>query len=187
MSPVPPGIVIRGEAPGDAPAIRTLTDAAFAPSTVEGRIVDALRQDPAAWIPELSLVAADEADGGRIVGHCVTTIGSLHERGELDDDGDVFPILGLGPISVAPDRQGEGIGGALIRETIERATTAGWPVIVLLGHATYYPRFGFGSARALGIEPPEPWSDEHWMALRLPAWTPGRTGTMHYPAAFDID
>jgi putative acetyltransferase len=184
VNPVPPGIAIRSEAPGDAPSIRSLTDAAFAPSTVEGRIVDALREDSAAWIPDLSLVAADESDGGRIVGHCVTTIGSLHARG---DDGDVSPILGLGPISVAPDRQREGIGGALIHETIERATAAGWPVIVLLGHATYYPRFGFESARAIGIDPPEPWSDEHWMALRLPAWTAGRTGTMRYPAAFDID
>ena len=161
MSPVPPGIVIRSEAPEDAPSIRSLTDAAFAPSTVEGRIVDALRDDTAAWIPDLSIVAADDLDGGRIVGHCVTTIGSLHARG---DAADVSPILGLGPISVAPERQGERIGTALI-------------------HA----RFGFESARGIGIEPPEPWSDEHWMALRLPAWRPGREGTMRYPAAFDID
>ena len=184
MSLVLPGIVIRSEAPGDGPTIRSLTDAAFAPSTVEGRIVDALREDSVAWIPDLSIVAADDVDGGRIVGHCVTTIGSFHAR---DDDADVSPILALGPISVAPERQGEGIGTALIHETIDRATAAGWPVIVLLGHATYYPRFGFESARGIGIEPPEPWSDEHWMALRLPAWTAGQKGTMSYPAAFDID
>jgi len=187
VSAGPAGIVIRVEAPGDAAAIRALTDAAFAPSTLEGRIVDALRDDAAAWIPDLSLVAVVEAEAGagagRIVGHCVTTIGSFRPADGTPDS----PILGLGPISVAPDRQGQGIGGALIHETIERATAAGWPVIVLLGHPTYYPRFGFGPARAIGIEPPEPWSDEHWMALRLPAWTPGPTGTMHYPAAFDID
>ena len=58
---------------------------------------------------------------------------------------------------------------------------------MLLGHATYYPRFGFESARGIGIEPPGPWSDEHWMALRLPGWTAGQKGTMRYPAAFDID
>ncbi len=116
MSPVPPGIVIRVEAPGDAAAIRALTDAAFAPSTLEGRIVDALREDAAAWIPDLSLVAVDEAAGGRIVGHCVTTVGSLHAAATTED---ASPILGLGPISVAPERQGQGIGGALIHETIE--------------------------------------------------------------------
>jgi predicted N-acetyltransferase YhbS len=183
VSAGPAGIVIRVEADGDAAAIRALTDAAFAPSTLEGRIVDALREDAAAWIPDLSLVAVDDTDDGRIVGHCVTTIGSLRHA---DGTGD-SQILGLGPISVAPDRQGQGIGGALIHDTVERATAAGWPVIVLLGHPTYYPRFGFGPARAIGIEPPEAWSDEHWMALRLPAWTPGPTRTMHYPAAFDID
>ena len=184
MSEGPAGIVIRVEVPGDVAAIRALTDAAFAPSTIEGRIVDALREDAAAWIPDLSLVAVDEADRGRIVGHCVTTIGSFQAA---DGDSTVSPILGLGPISVAPERQRQGIGGALIGATIDRATAAGWPVIVLLGHATYYPRFGFGPARDLGIEPPEPWSDEHWMALRLPRWTPGPRGTFRYPAAFDID
>ena len=59
-------------------------------------------------------------------------------------------------------------------------------MIVLLGHDTYYPRFGFESARALGIQPPQPWSDAHWMALRLPAWTREVRGTMRYAPAFDI-
>ncbi len=178
---VPAGIRIRPEAPGDAEAIRALTDAAFVPSTEEGRIVDALRLEAEAWVPDLSLVAVDEADD-RIVGHTVTSRGTLH-----GDDGSVRPILGLGPISVAPDRQGQGIGGALIGATVARATAAGWPVIVLLGHATYYPRFGFEPARALGIEPQQPWGDAHWMALRLPAWTADLRGTMRYPAAFGID
>lgn len=175
------GVRIRPEAPGEAPAIRVLTDAAFAPSMEEGRIVDALRQDDTAWVPELSLVAVDAADG-RIVGHCVTSVGTLH-----GDDGSVRAILALGPISVAPDRQGQGIGGALIRETAARATAAAWPIIVLLGHAEYYPRFGFESARALDIEPQQPWGDAHWMALRLPAWTDDLRGTMRYPSAFGID
>jgi predicted N-acetyltransferase YhbS len=179
---LPAGIVLRSEAPEDVAAIRALTDSAFAPSTDEGRIVDALRADAHAWVPELSIVAVDERDGGRIVGHVVTSVGSLHGA-----DGSVRPILGLGPISVAPDRQREGIGGALLRETAARATAADWPMIVLLGHATYYPRFGYEPARALGIEPQQPWSDEHWLALRLPAWTPDVRGTMRYPSAFGID
>jgi putative acetyltransferase len=177
----PAGVLVRSEAPGDAAAIRELTDAAFAPSTDEGRIVDALRQDAAAWVPDLSLVAVDVADG-RLVGHVVTSLGTLHGA-----DAPSRPVLALGPISVLPERQGQGIGAALIHETVARATSAGWPVIVLLGHATYYPRFGFEPARALGIEPQQPWSDEHWMALRLPGWTTGLHGTMRYPSAFGID
>lgn len=176
----PAGIRIRPEAPGDEPAIRAVTDAAFAPSTEEGRIVDALRADPDAWQPELSLVAVD--DDGAVVGHVVISRGTLH-----GEDGTTRPVLGLGPLSVDPARHGQGIGGALMRASIARAITDGWPIIVLLGHADYYPRFGFGPARALGIEPPQAWSDAHWLALRLPAWTPDLRGTMRYPPAFGID
>jgi putative acetyltransferase len=173
------GFVIRPERPGDEAAIRSLVDAAFAPSTEEGRIIDDLRRGEG-WIPELSLVAVDE--DGTIVGQCVTSAGRL-----TGEDGTRRQILALGPIAVAPGRQCQGIGGALIRRTIAEATASGWPVITLLGHATYYPRFGFESARLIGIEPQQPWSDAHWMALRLPAWTPDLRGTMRFPAAFALD
>ena len=172
-------IAIRPERPGDEPAIRSVVDAAFAPSTDEGRIVDELRGGDS-WIPELSLVAVDE--DGVIVGQCVTSIGTL-----AGDDGTTRPILALGPIAVAPDRQRMGIGTELMRRTIAEATASGWPIIALLGHPTYYPRFGFESARSIGIEPQQPWSDAAWMALRLPAWTPDLRGTMRFPAAFGIE
>lgn len=173
------GVAIRPERPGDEATIRSLIDAAFASSTEEGRIIDDLRLGES-WIPELSLVAVDE--DGAIVGQCVTSVGSL-----TGEDGRSRPILALGPIAVAPDRQRRGIGGTLIHRTIAEATASGWPVIALLGHATYYPRFGFEPARSIGIEPQQPWGDEHWMALRLPAWTPDLRGTFHFPAAFAID
>lgn len=173
------GIAIRREEPADVPEIRALVDAAFAPSTIEGRIVDALRAGDR-WIPDLALVAVDRS--GAILGHVVTSLGDL-----TAPDGSVGPILGLGPLAVAPSAQRRGIGGALLRATIDVASRQGWPVIVLLGHDTYYPRFGFESARALGIQPPAPWADAHWMALRLPAWTPEVRGTMRYAPAFDID
>jgi putative acetyltransferase len=171
--------VIRRERPDDAAEVRSLVDAAFAPSTLEGRIVDALRAGDR-WLADFALVAVDPS--GSIVGHVVTSLGNLTAR-----DGSAGPILALGPLAVAPSAQGQGIGGELMRATIAIAIEQGWPVIVLLGHDTYYPRFGFESARALGIEPPEPWADKRWMALRLPAWTPGVRGTMHYPSAFEID
>jgi predicted N-acetyltransferase YhbS len=168
---------IRPERPGDEGAIRALIDAAFAPKTHEARIVDALRGGDR-WIAELALVAVDDA--GRIVGHCVTSRGYL-----TAPDGTEGPILALGPIAVVPDRQGEGIGGALITATAARATAAGWPVIVLLGHSDYYPRYGFERASPLGLEAPGDVPDPAWMALRLPAWTPKVRGRMRFPAAFD--
>ena len=174
-------VIIRAEAPDDADAIRDLTDAAFAPSRQEARIVDALRGS-SAWLPDLSLVAVDDPDG-RIVGHCVTTVGAV----EPVDGGAPRPVLALGPISVAPDRQRQGIGGALLRATVEHASGQGWPAIVLLGHASYYPRFGWEPARPLGIEPQGPWDDAHWMVLRLPGWDGTLHGRMRYPSAFGID
>lgn len=172
-------VTIRQERPGDEAAIHAVTDAAFGNVDDESAVIDRLRAGDR-WIPELSIVAEDL--DGRIVGHCVTSVGDL-----VGDDGTIRPILGLGPISVAPDRQGQGIGAALIARTVETATAAGWPVIVLLGHPSYYPRFGFQPARALGIEPQQAWKDENWMALRLPAWTSDLRGTMRYPSAFGID
>jgi predicted N-acetyltransferase YhbS len=171
-------VTIRPEVPADAAAVRALVDVAFAPKTHESHIVDELRSTDR-WLPELSFVAVED---GRIVGHCVTSRADL-----VRSDGRIEPILALGPIAVAPDRQGRGIGRTLIAATVERATADGWPVICLLGHATYYPRFGFEPARPLGIAPQGPWSDEHWMALRLPAWRDGIRGTLRYPDAFGID
>ncbi len=172
-------VSIRPEHPGDENVIRALVEAAFAPSTEEGRIVDDLRHDDA-WIPTLSLVAVDGS--GAIVGQCLTTAGHLD-----GDDGTIRRILTLGPIAVAPDHQRRGIGSALIEATIAEATALGWPVIVLVGHSTYYPRFGFDSARSIGLVPPQAWPDDLWMALRLPGWAPDLVGRVRYAPAFDID
>jgi putative acetyltransferase len=90
----------------------------------------------------------------------------------------------LGPVAVRPDRQRRGIGSALMRAAIGFATARHQPLICLLGHADYYPRFGFEPARAIGIEPPHPWREANWMALRLPDWSAKVRGTARFPPAF---
>lgn len=139
--------------------------------------MDAVR-GTAAFLPDLSLVAEPD---GRIVGHVLVSRGFVERR-----VGRPLPILVLGPIAVHPVRQRAGIGAALMRRAIGRAVTRAEPLIALLGHASWYPRFGFEPARALGLEPPEAWPDEAWMALRLPPWTPELRGTVRYPEAFGI-
>jgi putative acetyltransferase len=90
----------------------------------------------------------------------------------------------VGPVAVVPDRQRQGIGSALMHAAIGLATERGEPVLCLLGHADYYPRFGFEPARGIGIEAPRPWRDANWLALRLPAWSPDIRGVARFPPAF---
>lgn len=82
--------------------------------------------------------------------------------------GDTEALL-LGPIAVHPTAQGEGLGGALIRDSLERARPI-CPRVLLVGDAPYYGRFGF--ARATGIEMPPPTNPDRVLccALEPGAW-----------------
>ena len=140
-------MIVRTERAGDIDAIRTLTEAAFktAPHAdgTEHLIIDRLR---AAGALTLSLVA--EADGA-VVGHVAFSPVTV-------SDGSAG-WYGLGPISVDPARQGEGIGGKLIREGLERLKAIGAVGCVLLGDPAYYSRFGFAPDPKLTLDgvPPE--------------------------------
>ena len=107
------------------------------------------------YIHQFSVVALVD---DRIVGHVIAT------RGWLDGD---IPLLGLGPIAVDPEFQGQGIGAALLNEIRDRATAAGERAIVLLGHTTYYPRFGYVPAIPAGIIPSDVAWGDHFMVLAL--------------------
>ena len=72
-----------------------------------------------------------------------------------------------------------------MRATLAAAAVTPWPLIALLGHAGYYPRFGFEPAGALGLGCPYPAAPEHWMAYRLPAYDPAVRGAFAYAPAFD--
>ena len=170
---------IRPERADDADAVRRVHDAAF-DGPIEGRIVDDLR-DSVWWLPWGSLVA--EEGKGRIVGHLLMSRAHLETEGSAEDQA----ILVIGPVGVLPEVQSHGIGAALMRAAMAAATERGEALICLLGHADYYPRFGFEPARAIGIEVPRPWPDAHWLARRLPAWQPGLRGTVRYPLAFPME
>ena len=169
---------IRPEQPGDIDAIRAVIDAAFAPKTYESRIVDVLRESDR-WLPDFSLVAVDD---GVVVGHCVSSIGDL-----IADDGSIGRSSRSDRSRSRRSGRDRGSAGRMLAATAERATAAGWPVIVLLGHSDYYPRYGYERASPLGLVAPGDVPDPAWMALRLPAWTPDVRGRMRFPAAFDID
>jgi predicted N-acetyltransferase YhbS len=162
---------VRPERPADAAAIRRVHEAAFG-QPAEADLVDALRA-AGDLVGELCLVAER---GGAVVGH----IAFSRARLESGDE-----VLALAPVGVLPAHQGTGAGSALNREGLERAARTEFPLVVVLGHAGYYPRFGFGPASALGVIAPFAVPAENWMALRLPAYRPSARGTLRYAAAFD--
>lgn len=164
--------LVRTEQASDADAIERVLTFAFAPSTGESQLVRALRNGPAS-VPQLWLVA--ELDG-EVVGHIAYSVARL---------GADHSALALAPMAVHPDHQANGIGGLLVEESLRRAQETDFPLVVVLGHADYYPRFGFSSATQLGITAPFEVPDEAWMALQLQGYTPDARGKISYAAEFD--
>lgn len=141
-------IHIRAEQPEDYAAIADIHVRAFGNRPVEAMIVALHRHHPA-FDPELSLVAEVR---GRVVGHVLF---SPHLIRLLDEN---VRSVNLAPIAVLPELQGQGIGSALIRQGHDRARSKRFAVSYLLGHRSYYPRFGyrsraFGSAQARAATP----------------------------------
>lgn len=162
-------ITIRPEAPGDEQAIFDLTEAAFRDMPFsdgdEQQLVNRLREDGDL---ALSLVAED---GEQIVGHIAMSPVTIS-----DGTGDWY---GLGPVSVAPDVQRSGIGGALIRRAIADMKQAGARGIVLLGSNEYYSRFGFSHDPALTYPGPPP---EYFQYLLIDGDMPA--GEVRYAKGF---
>jgi len=124
---------IRPETPRDYAAIADLHVRAFGGRTEEALIVTLLRQRRE-YDPELSLVA--EVDG-RVVGHALFSPYNIRLLGQA------VQAVNLAPIGVDPNAQKHGIGGALIEEGHRIARDKGYTLSFLLGHDTYYPRFGY--------------------------------------------
>jgi putative acetyltransferase len=166
-------VEIRPERTEDREAIAEITRAAFG-RDLEARMIDVIR-DSEGFVSELSLLAEAE---GEIVGHVLLSYVDLAGR----------PVLELGPISVVPRLQRQKIGSLLVHESVRRAELRGEPLVLLLGHPWYYPRFGFEPARGLGIEPPDDsLPDEAWMVLKLAAYDPALTGRVVWPPAFLLE
>jgi putative acetyltransferase len=174
---------IRQEQPADAEAIHELHRRAFAkPATadaaathgdLQANLVDELRADGDLLAP-LCLVVERE---GRVVGHVAMSRTTLDDR--------PVDLAALGPLGVLPELQGKGIGSALVHATLAAADALGQRGVVLLGHPTYYPRFGFGPAVEQGITPPQDWGPAYFMLRTLGAWGDGLAGAFRYAPAFE--
>jgi putative acetyltransferase len=171
-------VLIRRETERDADVIRAITTAAFArgrlPSQVvpEARLIDELRAGPA-WLPPLSLVAV--TPDGEVIGHVLGT------RGHVGQD----PVVALGPLSVRPDRQQNGVGSALMHAVLGAADALGEPLAALLGDPAYYRRFGFELSSVYQIIPPRPEWQPHFQVRVLSGYQPRLRDMFTYPEPFD--
>lgn len=126
-------IAIREEISADASSIGTLTELAFRGRPYAGGdeqdVIERLRATDALT---LSLVAVDNSE---LVGQVTFSPAKLS-----DGSG---PWFALGPVSIVPQRQGEGIGSSLINLGLERIAALGALGCILTGNPVYYTKFGF--------------------------------------------
>jgi len=159
-------IVIRSETDADVGAINEVTVAAFKTLEVSNQteqfIIEALR---AAKVLSLSLVAVVD---GRVIGHIAFSPVTISD-GTQD-------WYGLGPVSVLPEYQRQGIGKALIHEGLSRLKSMHARGCCLVGHPEYYKKFGFDSIPELVHEGVPP---EVFLALSFDGNIPRGTVTFH--------
>ena len=132
-------VTVRPETATDQDAIYHVNVAAFG-RPAEADLVNALRRDNAL---SLSLVA--ERDG-QLVGHIAFSLV------RVADEQNAFDAPALGPMAVLPMHQGQGIGSLLIEAGLAAMVEQRAKIVFVLGHPTYYPRFGFVPAQRYGIE-----------------------------------
>ncbi|HEY8786662.1 MAG TPA: N-acetyltransferase [Candidatus Limnocylindria bacterium] len=162
-------MIIRPEIAADHDAIRKVNDEAFG-DPIDAKLVDAIRESDR-FLPELSLVAVSE---GQTRGHVISSY--------VDVEPGARRVLQVGPLAVLPSHQRRGIGTALMEETIRIADARGEPLLLIEGNPTYYERFGFTRADAVGIEPPpEARGPQYFMIRPLAGYDSAFRGRATYP------
>ena len=162
---------LRPAASSDAGAIRALHLLAF-PTTAEADLVEQLVRDGDARI---SIVALEERG---IVGHIVFS------RMGVQAGGQALDALGLAPVAVLPERQGNGIGSALVEAGIAEARRSGTDIIFVLGETEFYGSFGFRAETARPFASRD--GGPHFQALLLnPTIGPLDSGSADYAPAFE--
>lgn len=125
--------MIRDELPSDIPEIQRITELAFSKVPYaagnEQDVIDRLRDASAL---SYSIVVVEE---NRVLGHVAFSPATLNSV--------EVPWFALGPVSVTPERQGQGIGSNLIRAGLKRLEASGAHGCILTGNPAYYRRFGF--------------------------------------------
>jgi putative acetyltransferase len=160
-------VILRAARAEDDAAIARVVDAAFG-GPAESAIILGVRAEGRSVV---DLVAEN---GGAIVGHVLFS--------HMTCEPAVF-VVGLAPLAVAPDRQGQGIGQALSREGLRLCRELGAVGAVVLGDPNYYSRFGFSAEMARPLRSPYAGSPAFQAVELVHGGLAGVTSAA-YPAAF---
>ncbi len=167
-------VKIREEAAQDIEHIGLVNEQAFA-GVVEARLVNELRQNDKIV---LSLVALVD---GQLVGHILFSPMQI-----VSPAGKTHHAVGLGPVAVLPTYQQQGVGTALCQKGLAICREAGHRTVLVLGHPTYYPRFGFQPAALFEISCTYDVPADAFMALELQEGALDNvSGIAYYQPEFD--
>lgn len=154
-------IFITRERPDQFKEAEAVTRRAFwnlhRPGCDEHLLVRKLRDD-GIYLPGLSRVAVVN---GKVVG------GIYYSKAVVRGSAGETQVITFGPLSVEPEYQGRGVGGALLNHTLRLAREAGFRAVIIFGEPEYYPRFGFERMDKYGITTPEGKNFDAFMGLEL--------------------
>lgn len=174
---------IRTEAEEDFKTVFALIKNAFENEELsdhkEHYLVERLRKSDA-FIPELSLVAEVN---NQIVGYILLTKINIVDRSTNS-----YTSLALAPVAVLQKFQGKGIGGKLIEFAHKKAKDLDFGSVILLGHESYYPRFGYKPTKEFGIKLPFDVPEANCMVIELiESSLQNVNGVVQYPKEFEIE
>ncbi len=165
-------LIIRPETAVDADAVSKIVTAAFG-SPAEAKLVQNLQQQ---GVELISLVACLQDE---VVGHI------LFSPVTAKNEDDEFTAVGLAPLAVAPAHQKKGIGSELCRAGLAACLQAKHHLVFVLGHANYYPRFGFVTSAPLGLRCQFDVSEEAFMVAELvPGALQNKRGVVYFHPLF---
>ena len=142
----------------------------------EAELVDKIRNEEG-YIKDLEIVAFED---GKITGHGLVSVVSIVNQSQS------FKGLVLAPLDVLPAYQGKGIGAAILLELEKRAKILDYSFISILGHESYYPRFGYVPASQYQIQAPFEVPNENFMIKELiDGRLEGKSGVIQYSEAFN--
>ena len=167
-------MLVRPEDPDDYAAIAAVNRAAFG-GNEEATLVELLRKD---GLIIASAVAIN--DSGEVVGHILFSPATiLAGNNELK-------VASLAPMAVVPGFQCRGVGSMLVQHGLEACRQAGYRAVIVVGHPSYYPRFGFSHGLVAGLANPFT-ATEAFMGLELARGSLSDLGEgrVVYPDAFN--